>query len=176
MRTVLMGLKILIGCSLTMACSRCPELPDIAGVYELKYPKADSERQYGVERLVIFKNGTYEQWFSLTGSVTSVINKGTWITRKDRSCLASAVNENHLLLLDSPVIVDDGFGKPILPLKRHENATWELRIKKKRNGEIYFPVNDDLGTWFKHVGSNVVVTVTRKTNETNILRGVQLTQ
>ena len=160
MRTVLMGLEILIGCSLTMACSRCSQLPEIAGVYELKYPKADSKRQYGVERLVILKNGTYEQWFSLNGSSASVINKGTWTIRKDRSRLAVIANEKYLLFLDSPVIVDDGFGKPILPLKRHENATWELRIKKKRNDEIYFPVNDDLGTWFTHVESNVVVTVT----------------
>jgi len=160
MRTVLISLPFLIGCFLTMACSRCSQLPEIAGVYELKYPKADAERQYGVERLVIFKNGTYEQWFSLKGSAVLLINKGTWTVRNDRSFLAATTNEKYLLSLDSPVIVDDGFGKPILPLKRHENATWELRIKKKGSDEIYFPNNDDLGTWFARVESNVVVTVT----------------
>jgi hypothetical protein len=135
-----------------MACSRCPHAPDVTGVYELSYPPADAGKRYGVECLVVRENGTYEQWFSLEGSPASLINTGAWTIKNDCSLLAKATNEKYLLALDSPVIVDDGFGKPVLPLKRHANATWNLRVRKGANGSVYFPCNDDLGTWFACVG------------------------
>ena len=152
MKVVVIVFTLLAGCVLAAACSRSSQQSDVTGVYELRWPMASTKWQYGVERLVVRENGTYEQWFALKGSTISLINTGAWTVREDSSVLSAVTGEKYLLELRSPVIVDNGFGKPALPLTRRENAIWPLKIKKRVNGSTYFPCNDDLGTWFKRVG------------------------
>lgn len=115
-------------------CGRSIESSDLPGVYEVVYA-------YGVERICVWPDGTYEQLFGKTRMGLERINRGTWSFSK--------LNGGQLELTD-PVIVDDGFGR-FSGLKRETDAIWPLRVRRGFSGEIFFPVNDDQGTSFRHI-------------------------
>ena len=85
------------------------------------------------------QDGSYEQQFALNGEALKVINNGKWELRS---------LDGLLLILNDPVIVDDGFGSLSKSLAKKEGI-WPITIKKSFTGKIYFPINEDLGFVFK---------------------------
>jgi hypothetical protein len=126
--SVIVLLLGLIGCRSNIDRAELP------GVYQATY-------SYGVEHLNVMADGTYEQSFVTTGTPVKSINKGKWeLGHGD-------IWEGDLLILNNPVIVDDGFGK--LSKLEQRSGVWQLRVRKSIGGNIYFPINDDQGTSFK---------------------------
>jgi hypothetical protein len=126
----------MLGIFLLMGCQAKLDRADLPGIYEVTYP-------YGTETLKIIGDGTYEQSFGLTGKPLVSINKGKWDLKH------GDLWDGNLLILNTPIIVDDGFGKPSKLEQR--SGVWQLRIRKSGGGNIYFLINDDQGTTFKRL-------------------------
>jgi hypothetical protein len=77
---------------------------ELIGIYKVNYP-------YGAEQLKLMQDGSYEQMFALNGQMLKNINNGKWELR--------ALDGDQLILND-PVIVDDGFGRLSKSLTRKE--------------------------------------------------------
>ena len=108
---------------------------EVVGVYAVKYP-------YGTEQLKLLQDGNYEQMFALDGQTMKLINNGKWELR---------LLDGLQLILNDPVIVDDGFGRLAKSLEKKESSIWPLYIKKSITGKISFPINEDQGFVFKKV-------------------------
>jgi hypothetical protein len=116
-------------CLLGLGCeARKAEIP---GSYRVQYP-------YGIERLSIAPDGGYEQRFAEAGKEETVVNRGRWEWRE---------GTDAPLILNGPVIVDDGFGRMSKDLGKR-NGIWPLRVRRGWDGSVILPINDDQGFRF----------------------------
>ena len=122
------------GIFLFFGCKTKVEQKELIGVYAAKYP-------YGMEQLRITPNGTYEQLFAFKGQSLKTVNKGKWEIR---------YLDGQQLILNNPIIIDDGFGN-ISTMKKESDSAWPLHIYKSITGKIFFPINEDLGFVFKKI-------------------------
>ena len=127
------GLAMICGLPLWAGCLSKIDPREVPGTYAVRYP-------YGVEKLKINHDGTYEQLFGPNEQALKPINKGNWEVR---------TQDELQLIVNNPVIVDDGFGKK--SQMKQSSGYWPLRIKQGLLGQIRLPVNEDLGFVFKKV-------------------------
>ena len=113
-----------------MSCNAQISDADIVGAYSASYP-------YGNETLVLNKDGSYEQKISISGK-SDVTNQGKW-----------EFNSNEkLLIIQEPIIVDNGFGKPT-DMQR-KSGYWPLKVAGSGR-QIKLNINEDQGFIFKKI-------------------------
>jgi|SRR3990172_7953919 len=131
LRHILRIVLIFVAVFLLLGCQSRVDQKDLIGVYEVQYP-------YGMEQLHIRPDGSYEQLFALKGQALKSINDGKW---------EISYSDGQELVLNNPVIVDDGFGK--LSAMRKETGIWPLHFRKGISGRMFFPINEDQGFVFE---------------------------
>jgi hypothetical protein len=115
-----------------IGCSSQLNPSDVVGAYTLRYP-------YGVEELVLRRDGTYEQSFVKHGETSAKKNLGRWELREGKQ---------PEIVLRNCMLVDDFFGKPRASSEQFQPGDCILRVEK-RFGRVSLPLNEDQGFIYK---------------------------
>ncbi|MCX6907807.1 MAG: hypothetical protein NTY01_07170 [Verrucomicrobia bacterium] len=129
-------LKYVVLCSLIalVGCEPSIGRTDIIGVYSAQYP-------YGTEHLKVLADGRYEQYFASLGEAVKLINTGTWELQS---------RDKVVLVLNNPIIVDDGFGNKSA-MAKHPSAYWPLGVTRSLGGKVRLCINEDQNFVFNKI-------------------------
>lgn len=131
MRMLVIAIMAFTFSVLFSGCSSKVSFDEVIGNYKLRYP-------YATEELQLNMDGTYIQTVLIDSETTPKTNKGRW---------EFWVKESEVVLND-PMIVDDGFGKLKARYWQSEPIAWNLDARKSF-GKISLGVNPDWGFAFK---------------------------
>lgn len=111
-----------------VGCSSSPDIEKLYGEYQADFA-------YGVERLALRSNGTYEQRLTLKATGEGVTHIGRWEYRRD----------GGVVIVNDPLLFDDNFGKLNPEFRSPVSGGWHLDVRE-RFGSFRLVWNEDFGS------------------------------
>jgi hypothetical protein len=115
------------------SCSKPTSISEVSGRYICKYP-------YGIEILILRKDGEYTQLIDLDSQTTPLIHEGKW----------SYLPSENTINLNDAIILDDNFGKLRSDYKTPTNGIWALTVKTIF-GKVSLEWNPDIDYVFRSI-------------------------